>query len=445
MENLKAFELAKELDVLPLDLMDKIREWKLPINSHMAQLNSEQISFIRERASEIKKKSHHSKQKEEFSNTSEKTDDEKFNESYDKKNPNYSATLNIALIGKVASGKSSLLNALLERDRSNKIAKVSAEAGTTVNIRPLKFGSENVVIYDSPGLDDIKSINSEATKDFLKNIDIGLFVVHDAADASQQKSFEDLQKVTKKTFVILNKIDVWDHLKTIDPIVDQWKNSLNCSVIYPTCAKGYDDNAKDDVPLDIRGVDELRADLLAFLESEGKAIHLAKHLKKKESYVYKIIATALIAVAIEAFIPGSAAYITATQVVAIGSIYYVMTGVVLSKSSILPLLPRFLAQELGLTLFLWVKSFLPPNGVVDVAAAGIAVTITFAMLATVYQMLKSGFSLDDNEKLKSIFGDFNKKSKILLDIFKSLKLEDLKNPNKTIPKVIEAIQKIIEG
>jgi translation initiation factor IF-2 len=43
----KVFEFAKEVGMSPLALMDKIREWKLPVKSHMAELEPEMLEKIR--------------------------------------------------------------------------------------------------------------------------------------------------------------------------------------------------------------------------------------------------------------------------------------------------------------------------------------------------------------------------------------------------------------
>ncbi len=42
----KVFEFAKEIGMTPLSLMDKIREWHLPIKSHMAELDPDLVSAI---------------------------------------------------------------------------------------------------------------------------------------------------------------------------------------------------------------------------------------------------------------------------------------------------------------------------------------------------------------------------------------------------------------
>ena len=47
MSNPKVFEFAKEVGLTPLALMDKIREWQLPIKSHMAELEPEMLEQIK--------------------------------------------------------------------------------------------------------------------------------------------------------------------------------------------------------------------------------------------------------------------------------------------------------------------------------------------------------------------------------------------------------------
>ena len=49
---MKVFEFAKEIGLETLSLMDKIREWKLPIKSHMATLDDDMMVAIRDRLRE---------------------------------------------------------------------------------------------------------------------------------------------------------------------------------------------------------------------------------------------------------------------------------------------------------------------------------------------------------------------------------------------------------
>jgi hypothetical protein len=258
---------------------------------------------------------------------------------------------------------------------------------------------------DSPGLDDIRKENSQVTEEFLKHIDLGIFVVTGSADASQKENFLDLKRNAKSVIVVLNQIDVWDSLKpaAYEEVLAQWKATLGISQLFGACTEGYDPDMRDDAPMNIRGVDEIRTAIFDFLKVQGKEILFAREMARKEKYAAGIIVTALIAVAAEAFIPGSAVYITATQVVGITSLYYLYTGEVMSKSNALSLIPTFVGKSIGMTVFLWAKSFLPPTGVLDVAAAGIAVVITFSMLSAVKWMLENGNSLDQTEKLGEAF------------------------------------------
>ena len=342
---------------------------------------------------------------------------------FEEKAQDFSKTLNIAVIGKVSSGKSSLINALLKLSRKKAVAKVGAEAGATTTLKILKL-DERVRLIDSPGLDDVRAENSEITREFLKHIDVGILVVTGASDASQKRYLDDLRAHCDSVFVVLNKIDEWDDLdaSALEDVIAQWKEALKVQKVYPVCAKGYDPKTRPDRPLDIRGVYGLREDIENFLESKGKELLLARHMGEKKSYAIKIIAVALAAVTGQAFIPGSAAYITATQTVAIASLYYLYTGEILSSKAALAILPAFAAEAAGTTLFLFVTSFLPPTGVVNVAAAGIATTITLAILATVNSLLASGAKLEEEELLKSKFRSYQKQAEAAL---KGLALTDV--------------------
>lgn len=338
--------------------------------------------------------------------------------------PDLSQSLNIAVIGKVGSGKSSLINALLKLSRRQAIAKVGSISGVTQALTILKL-DENVYLVDSPGLDDVRAENSQVTKKFLRHIDVGIFVVTGSSDASQKKSLDDLKQHCDSVFVVLNKIDASDDLDltALEDVINQWKDHLKVDKIYPTCAKGYDPKSRSS-NMDIRGVSRLRSDIEEFLEKKGKDLLLARHMAEKQSYAVKIIATALAAVVGEAFLPGSAAFITATQGVAIASLHYLYTGTVLSPQSAIAILPTFLAEAAGSSLFLFVKSFLPPTGFVDVAAAGVAVVITLALLATVNHILSSGAELEQEELLRSKFRTYHKQAK---DVFKELALTDIRD------------------
>lgn len=366
----------------------------------------------------------------------EKEFDGLFEKAYEEKIPDFGKHINIAVVGKVSAGKSSLLNAILGCDRSDSLAQVGAHSGVTTKITSYRLDTE-VLIIDCPGLDDVRKENSDETTNFLKSIDLGLFVVTGSADVSQKDNYEDLKKHTNKVIVILNKIDEWDDLEesAYEAVRQQWQSVLGANKVFGTCTKGYDPKMRQSAPMDIRGIEEVKKEIFDFLETEGKAILLARHLKDKKKYAVRIIGGALVIVAGEAFIPGSAAYITATQAISIGTLHYLYTGKTLSKATALGLIGTFSGESIGMSLFLWAKSFLPPTGIVDVVAAGVAMLVTFAMLAAVKWVLESNYSLEQTDKLKEAFEHF----KLVGEELKKTSPSDLKNKDSIINLVMRLL------
>ena len=324
----------------------------------------------------------------------------------------FDKTVTIAVVGKVSAGKSSLLNALFHKNKNEELlAHVGAISGVTTKVKRFKLG-KYVEIMDSPGLGDIIDENSAETRNAGRDIDVGILVVSDSADVSQKQHYDLLKEHCKKVFVVLNKIDIYDRQKSSIPkVVEQWRNALGLPEtenIFQTCTFGYDPDTDPENELDIRGVDELRESIFAFLKEHGKDLILAREMERKSVIARRIIYGALAAVGVEAFIPGSALYITGTQAAAIMSIHYIYTGEVLSKKSAVAIIPLFASQSIGASAFLIAKSFLPPTGVLDVAAAGVAIIITLAMLSAVNWIYENGYNLDDKTELKEQFNKFKK-------------------------------------
>lgn len=346
---------------------------------------------------------------------------------YDEDTSHLKGTLNIAVIGKVSSGKSSLINALLMRSRSNPIAQVGVEAGVTTNLKIIKL-DENVRLIDSPGIDDIKQENSDVTRDFLANIDVGILVLTGAANESQKSVFDDLRRRCSKVFVVLNKIDTYDEYtdEALIKVVNQWHSCLGAANIYPVCTFGYDPDLSPSTELNLRGIDVLRRDIEDFLESKQKKLLLARHMSEKRSYAKGIIVTAVAAVGVQAALPGKAAFITATQLAAIASLHFLYKGSVLSKSSAWAILPVFAGQAIATNVFLFFTSFIPPTGVVEVAAAVTAISITSSMLLAVNYALSNGFDLKDSDLLKDKFREYRD---VISQIAKIRSIGDLKRLN----------------
>lgn len=337
----------------------------------------------------------------------------------------FDKTLNIAIIGNVSCGKSSLINAFLMRNRNNQVAKVGVQAGVTQKIQVYRL-DDKVRLIDSPGLGDIRAENSEVTRKFIENIDVGILVVSGAADASQKIFFDDLKRSCDSVFVVLSKIDVWDKFEgqALEDVINQWKKYLRVDQIYPVCTFGYDPQISGSIPLDIRGVDELREDIEIFLEDRGKKLLLARHMSQKRKYALGIILSAVTAVGVQAALPGKAAWIVATQSTAIISLYYLYKGKRLTPTAIVALLPVFAGEAVATNVFLFFASFIPPTGVVELAAAITAMSITGAMLASVNFVLSDGLDLDNKQALKIKFKEYKKKMDAAL---KKIALTDVRN------------------
>ena len=149
--------------------------------------------------------------------------------------------LNIAIVGEVKSGKSSLLNALLGKE----ISEVDVLEATSSVIEVVynenddisKFGEltrislnldylKKVNIVDTPGLKSITKQNEEKTIDYIKYADIILFVI-DATHLGQEDTIEalDLLSEYNKPIVgVINKCDLLldNKSETIDYISSEY-------------------------------------------------------------------------------------------------------------------------------------------------------------------------------------------------------------------------------
>ncbi len=116
----------------------------------------------------------------------------------------------IAIIGKPNVGKSSILNALLNRQR----AIVSDIAGTTRDTieEDIQIGSHLIRIIDTAGIrdakDEIEKIGVERSKEAIKEADIVLCVFDANEFTKEDEEILDIIKNTDKDIIIvINKID----------------------------------------------------------------------------------------------------------------------------------------------------------------------------------------------------------------------------------------------
>jgi tRNA modification GTPase len=152
----------------------------------------------------------------------------------------------IAIVGKPNVGKSSILNALLNKQR----AIVSDIAGTTRDTieEDIQIGSHLIRIIDTAGIraakDEIEKIGVERSKKAIKEADIVL-AVFDAGefDKEDEEIFELIKSSNKDVIVVINKIDKGINIdlekfkdfevvkisakNDIRPLVDALKNLLD--------------------------------------------------------------------------------------------------------------------------------------------------------------------------------------------------------------------------
>lgn len=352
----------------------------------------------------------------------------------------FDKTVKLAVVGRVSTGKSSLINALFNVGKNEpKKVQVGAVSGVTTKITEIQW-SKNVTVIDSPGLSDVIAENSQETRNILHNIDVGILVVAGSVDESQKQHYDDLKRYSGKVFVVLNKIDEYDKKPSaLQKVVEQWHSALGLTaddVIFKTCTDGYDADYEAE-EMDIRGIDELRESILEYLEKEGKALILQRQMQTKSETARKIIYGALVGVAGAALVPGSALYITGIQAGAIMAIHYVYTDEILSKKSAIAVIPLFASQSIGSSIFLGLKSLLPPTGVLDMAAAGVAVTVTLAMLSAVNWVYENGYNLDDKSELKDQFNKF-------YEMLKDLKADELLATVKDKTQLLALIAKFVK-
>jgi small GTP-binding protein len=297
--------------------------------------------------------------------------------------------LNIVAIGRVSSGKSSLINALLGKTRKDSLFKVRAESGVTTEVQSLKL-NDRVRLIDSPGLDDVRIANSNATQKFLKRIDIGILVVDGSSDARQNKHFDDLKERCDRVYVVFNKIDEYDKWKPVvlERVIEQWKADLGVAKIYPTCTFGYDPEANHDMKLDIRGVDALRQDIEDLLHSKWRNLLESRSFNERRIDAVKIVANAMLRINEEAFMPKRSPYILGTLAIAIAEIHYLLLGQSLSGKEIRKRMALFTSGDLCSVSFLWYGSPIAPDFILDLVTARRALASSLVMLLTCVELLR---------------------------------------------------------
>tara|TARA_Y100001968_G_scaffold41618_1_gene31710 strand:+ start:760 stop:2085 length:1326 start_codon:yes stop_codon:yes gene_type:complete len=125
--------------------------------------------------------------------------------------------LQISVYGRVGVGKSSLLNALIEKQ----VFPTDIINGNTKTIKSYKwcrkFKSLNKVeLIDSPGIDEINNIDKEEIyfHHYLLDTDLILFVIDSDITRIDLDSIEQLLRHNKPIILVLNRCDQWNQKET---------------------------------------------------------------------------------------------------------------------------------------------------------------------------------------------------------------------------------------
>jgi small GTP-binding protein len=298
-------------------------------------------------------------------------------------------TLNIIVIGRVSSGKSSLINALLGKIRKNSLFKVRAESGVTQAVQCLRL-NDRVRLIDSPGLDDVRADHSSITRKFLERVDVGILVVDGSSDARQKQHLDDLRRQCAHTFVVFNKIDEYDKWQpaVLERVINQWKQDLGIETIYPTSVFGYDPEVHHSMKLDIRGVDVLKTDIEKLLEQRWHDIINVRSFSEIRTAAIEIIANAMLKVTEQAFTPKSSPYILGTLAIAVTEIQHLFLGKTPTGLETRNMMALFTSGRPCAWGFLWTGGLQAPDLILEPTLANRAIADGLAMLLALVEMLR---------------------------------------------------------
>lgn len=182
-----------------------------------------------------------------------------------------SQSVNIAIVGRSNTGKSSLMNALLKLSRREalKVTKVGIQTHLTKDFVIQKFFNDDVYLIDTPTL-SYQDFEFDGIIHKFTPINLTIFVVTGFPTIYDQQLLNIVkQYCNNNLWILLNQIDIWDNCgcEYITNIVNKWKKLLEINHIYLTSTKGYDPKSK--IPsMDIRGVKALREDIYNFIEEK---------------------------------------------------------------------------------------------------------------------------------------------------------------------------------
>lgn len=146
----------------------------------------------------------------------------------------------ITIIGKPNVGKSTLLNAII----GHKIAIMSSKPQTTRNTILGIYTDEDaqIIFTDTPGIHkphhELGKIMNESSYDSIKGVDAVFFMVTalDEPRELDKMIIENLKKIKKPIYLIINKIDLLKKKSDLDRVIVSYMNELPFAGIFPVSA-----------------------------------------------------------------------------------------------------------------------------------------------------------------------------------------------------------------
>ncbi len=146
-------------------------------------------------------------------------------------------TLEIAAVGTVSSGKSTLLNTLAGTDCFD----IHVAAGTTRRVRQVEFpGGDKIMLVDTPGLAEADGTSrQELAQEAAASADLVLFVIDGPLKSFEYSSIHSLAAMGKRILLCLNKQDRFspeDQTVLLEKLREQLNSLVNPADIIPVQA-----------------------------------------------------------------------------------------------------------------------------------------------------------------------------------------------------------------
>jgi len=331
-------------------------------------------------------------------NSNQPFTDAEFDRIFEEKSEEISAQLDreilIAMIGDVNAGKSSTVNKLMGDD----VAPVGANPGETQQIKKYIY-KDKIVFVDTPGLDDIKSENSDLTMSFFHEADVVLFFLNAAGTVLSETELASLKKISavnKDIILVLNKIDAADDIPSLVKYVQDHTN-------YEYAVTPISSRTGENMSM-------LQEKVLKLLEVKKKDILMAAHMADKSATAKKWILGAGASAAAIGAVPIPGADFVPLTTLQVGMMLKLSTlyGKPISKDKAKEMIIATIVGNVGKTIFRQIVKFVPGAG--TVAGASVAGGMTIALGYAVKYAYEN--DIDVNSKtLKPLYETFLKDQK----------------------------------